>query len=236
MLLTSITADWSEAPAEVAHVVIIRHGEKHEGDGLSEDGKLRAHYLKRCMTSPYASVALPLGQPTYVMASHGKPGKSHRPQDTASPIAQALGQKLDDSLYFGDAAGFAARVQHLLHHGATLLVAWHHNEIHSLVQKLLAGEEWKKAALGYRDEWPHNCGDEAWSSHRLPGSKCYDLIWRLTLTRRRQSKADKWEVTSLTTTLEGFSGEPEAACREGLAPTSWLTRASWLSRFARRPV
>jgi len=193
--------------------------------------------------------------------------------------------------------------QHLLHHGATLLVAWHHNEIHSLVQKLLAGEEWKKAALGYRDEWPHNCGDEAWSSHRLPGSKCYDLIWRLTLTRRRQSKADKWEVaaaraashacrfgtdsapaqrahtrarsrppspslrvrpalsraanrsaqrthhrgnsaatllasqvTSLTTTLEGFSGEPEAACREGLAPTSWLTRASWLSRFARRPV
>ena len=147
-------------PVEIAHVVIIRHGEKHDGDGLSEDGKARARYLQKCMTSPYASVALPLGKPTYVMASHGKPGKSHRPQDTAYPIAQTLRLKLDDNLYFGDAEGFAKRVQHLLAHGATVLVAWHHNEIHSLVQQLLDGEEWKKEALGYRDAWPHNCGDE----------------------------------------------------------------------------
>ena len=162
-------------PVEIAHVVIIRHGEKHDGDGLSADGKARARYLQRCMTSPYASVALPLGKPTYVMASHGKPGKSHRPQDTAYPIAQTLRLKLDDDLYFGDAEGFAKRVQHLLGHGATVLVAWHHNEIHSLVQQLLDGEEWKKEALGYRDAWPHNCGDEARGAPFSPAARALRL-------------------------------------------------------------
>ena len=120
----------------------------------------------------------------------------------------------------------------LLHHGATILVAWHHGEIHSLVRHL-ADDEWKRAALGYRsDGWPHACGDEAWSAHKLPGSKCYDLIWRMTLTRQRGVKSSKWEVSALTTTLEGFNGEPEAPCLEGLTPTSWLTRSSWLERFS----
>jgi len=242
LCFTAIASLVSSGPpsVEVSHVVIIRHGEKHDGDGLSEDGNMRASYLKRCMTSPYTSVALPLGRPTYVMASHGHPGKSHRPQDTASPIAKEVGVKLDDSLYFGDAAGFAERVQRLLHHGATILVAWHHNEIHSLVQMLLSGQEWKRDALGYREDWPHNCGDEAWSSHPLPGSKCYDLIWRLTLTRSHEpghkaNASDKWEVTALTSTLEGFYGDPEAPCHDGLSPTSRLTRSTWLSRFSTLP-
>lgn len=190
------------------------------------------------MTSEYASIALPLGKPTHVMASHGHPGKSVRPQQTASPIAHELGVDLDDSLYFGDAAGFAARVQKLLHHGATILAAWHHGEIKALVQKL-SGDAWKRAALGYRsDDWPHTCGDEEWSAHKLPGSKCYDLIWRLTLTRRHnEHKPGRWEVAALTTTLEGFEGEAAAPCSEGLSPTSWLTRSGgWMSRFSRREI
>ncbi|KAL1521450.1 hypothetical protein AB1Y20_021114 [Prymnesium parvum] len=216
-------------PVEVAYISIIRHGEKHDGDGLSDDGKMRAQYLTRCIISSGASVAFPLGHPTYVMASHGKPGKSYRTQATASPIAEALGIKLDDSLYYGDATGFSQAVQKLLHHEATVLVTWHHNEIHSLVQKLLEGEAWKKSALGYRDDWPRSCGDEAWSAHRLPGSTCYDLIWRLTLTRKLQPTGKhKWEVTALTSTLEGFQGDPEAPCAEGLAPIkySWFS-SSW---------
>ena len=60
---------------DVAHVVIIRHGEKDQGTGLSEVGAARAKYLARCMSFNHSSTALPHGPPTYIMASHGHPGK-----------------------------------------------------------------------------------------------------------------------------------------------------------------
>lgn len=89
-------------PLDVAYIIIIRHGEKppkgEHDNGLSPDGASRARYLQRCIASPYASIAFPLGAPTYVMASHGKKGRSHRPQDTARPVAEALGLRLDDDV------------------------------------------------------------------------------------------------------------------------------------------
>lgn len=122
---------------QVAHVTIIRHAEKHDGTGLSIDGLNRARYLARCMNTGHPTVALPLGRPTYIMASHGHPGKSTRPQDTATPIAASLGLKLDSDFFFKDAEGFVKRVWQQLHHGATILVAWHHGEIHDLLRALL---------------------------------------------------------------------------------------------------
>lgn len=67
-----------------------------------------------------------------------------------------------------------------------------------------------------RSTWPHECGDEEWSAHKLPGSKCYDLVWRVTLTRHT-GKSDEWKVRGFTTTLEGFHGDADGPCSAGLA-------------------
>ena len=85
---------------EKAFIIIVRHGEKHHGDGLSPTGVKRSEYLARCMSQKQPTVAMPFGPPTYVMASHGKPDHSHRPIDTMLPLAKALNFPLDSDLYF----------------------------------------------------------------------------------------------------------------------------------------
>lgn len=90
--------------AEMAYVILIRHGEKGskgEADynGLSPTGMKRAEYLARCMSSPLSSLALPAGPPKYLLASHTKPDKSHRAIDTAMPLAQRLGLKVHDQIH-----------------------------------------------------------------------------------------------------------------------------------------
>jgi len=105
-------------------------------------------------------------------------GKCPLPVALSRAAACAAALLFEDALGGREQMGLAARDARRATRDACGLVR-------PAVQKLLAGEEWKKAALGYRDEWPHNCGDEAWSSHRLPGSKCYDLIWRRASARRR---------------------------------------------------
>ena len=85
---------------EKAFIIIVRHGEKHHGDGLSPTGVKRSEYLARCMSQNQPTVAMPFGPPTYVMASHGKPDHSHRPIDTMLPLAKALNFPLDSDLYF----------------------------------------------------------------------------------------------------------------------------------------
>lgn len=205
---------------EVAYLVLIRHGEKYLGNGLSEDGKRRVHYLSKCINKPHASLALPLGPPTHVMASHGAIGKSYRPQATAAPIAAALGLELDDDFHFKDTEGFAGRVEEVLCHGGTVLAAWHHGEIPSLVRALLKEDQRKAEVLGWQDAWPHQCGTEAFVTNELPGSTCYDLMWRLSFTRHKNAtvaRGEPWKVTALSTTLEGFSGDPDGHCFEGLA-------------------
>jgi len=97
--------------AEMAYVVLIRHGEKgFKGDGdtngLSLTGSHRAQYLARCMSSGDSSLAFPSGSPKYVMASHTKPEASHRAVDTARPTADALDVPLNANIHVKDYAGF----------------------------------------------------------------------------------------------------------------------------------
>ena len=138
---------------DVAQVVIIRHGEKDQGTGLSDVGASRAQYIARCMSSRHSTTALPRGPPTYVMASHGHPGNSHRPRDTVAPVARALGLPLDDSIYFKEAATFASRVLQKLRPKMTMLVAWHHEEIPKLISHLLGEEDMRLASLHWPDSW-----------------------------------------------------------------------------------
>ena len=48
------------------------------------------------------------------------------------------------------------------------------------------------------------------------GSTCYDLLWRLTLTR--DATHNLWRVNSLTASLQGFRGRADGPCLEGLTP------------------
>jgi hypothetical protein len=90
--------------AEMAYVILIRHGEKGskqevDSNGLSPTGMKRAEYLARCMSDPSSSLALPAGPPKYVLASHTKPEKSHRAFDTAMPLARKLGLTVHDKIH-----------------------------------------------------------------------------------------------------------------------------------------
>jgi hypothetical protein len=94
----------SQGEAEMAYVIVIRHGEKprkHEPDsnGLSATGVKRSLYLAECMSSTQSSLALPSGAPKYLLASHTKPDKSHRAIDTATPLANRLGLKVHDDIH-----------------------------------------------------------------------------------------------------------------------------------------
>jgi hypothetical protein len=214
---------------DVAQIVIIRHGEKDHGTGLSDVGAARAQYIARCMSTHHSSTALPRGPPTYVMASHGHPGNSHRPRDTVAPVARALGLSLDDSIYFKDAATFAEHVMEKLRPRMTMLVAWHHEEIPKLISRVLGMEDWKLASLHWPDRWPSECGSRHWDEpSSLEGSTCYDLLWRLTMTRAtaREGAASEagrtgsWRVTALTASLQGFRGDANGPCLDGLTPYS----------------
>ena len=63
------------------------------------------------------------------------------------------------------------------------------------------------------------CDEISWKEpkHLKGDSSCYDCLWRITLSRNKGDGTD-WRVVSLTSTLEGFRGDPDAECLEGLQP------------------
>jgi len=225
-----------------AYIVIIRHGEKPDkGDHLSDIGERRAKYLARCMSQRAPTTALPIGRPSYVMASHGMSEHSQRPIETVLPLAKALGLQLDSDLYFKETKGFAQHIQDVLKPGMTLVAAWHHGEIGLLVKELLGQEKWRLGDLAWPSEWPKRCGSGLYTEPKFKrGGECYDLVWRITMIRkpRNVTWADLhgegknetkiipeeklirfgWKAASLTASLQGFRGNEDDPCREGLTP------------------
>ena len=81
-------------------------------------------------------------------------GNSHRPIDTLQPLAEALEKSLDSDFYFGNHDGWAQRVQDKLEPDQTIVVAWHHGEMHQLVKALVAFDKaWTSESFG----WPSRC-------------------------------------------------------------------------------
>ena len=209
--------------AELARIIIIRHGEKDHasGNGLAPAGRARAQYLARCMSQPARSLALPNGPPTLLMASESKKGKSHRSEDTVRPLADALHLDLDTSIKSSDVKLFAERTQEKLAADGTLVAAWHHETAPKLVEALLGH-------YGYQPEWPskwpHECDEDGWSEPDSvqKGGRCYDLLWRMTLRRHPTTSGPNpysaWRVVALTTMQEGFAGDADGPCASGLEP------------------
>lgn len=219
--------------SEVAYVVVMRHGEKvDKGHGLSEAGIARSEYLARCTTAAQPSTLLPFGPPTYVMASHDTPTTAHRARQTALPIAAALGMELNWGVHIDDFAKFVETVEEQLTPHGTVLAVWHHNFIPRVVNALMKQDGWTIEDLGWDIKWPPVCGSDSAVPgydagegfeeplHHQGTSICYDLSWRVTMTRA--SNKAPWVATALTSTLQGFEGGEKHGelqpCTKGLAP------------------
>lgn len=192
-------------------VNLIRHGEKSDasGDSLTSDGLNRAQYLGRCMSAG-RTAALPLGKPTFIMAAEVDPHKSHRARDTVGQLAQALGLQVDLRCDRDQAKCFAKQLK-TLPANSTVVVAWEHLAIPSLVKELAVPN------AGAYAEWPSKCKPGSWSEPSYcTGSKCYDAIWQVTMTRKAGKK--DWVATGIQTFQEGFEGAADSPCTLGLAP------------------
>lgn len=200
----------------MAIVNLIRHAEKSKesGDGLTEDGHHRAEYLARCMSRGDLNQVLPIGPPTMVMASHVRPGRSHRPRDTAKPLADALGLILDLSCDKEDDLCFEDRVQSYLQANETLAVVWQHELIPMLAHALGVPKYLEDYLL-----WPDECDNIVWpepEEQRIGDSACYDLIWQVRVVRT--ARGEPWRAESVAQLRQGFPGDPKGSCFEALAP------------------
>jgi len=206
--------------AETAIINIIRHGEKcaSSGDDLTAVGHSRADYLAQCMSSSTPSIAMPFGKATAVMAGEGK--HSLRPKETATPLAEKLGLKLQMPCTKKEADCFAENALTYLTDKGTLVVAWSHGSIPPLVEALkvpnLPSEykEWSDKCPSASFKEPACCSEEG-------GSVCYDAIWQIKFTR--SSGDSSWQPQSITSLAEGFGGTSSSPCAQHLAPTNNAT-------------
>jgi hypothetical protein len=133
--LTLISAA-SSAWATPAQVLIIRHAEKDEGTpNLSADGYQRAQLLVNYFETTPAVTQY--GTPVAIYAMAPKPGdpqSTERPIQTVTPLAQALGLKLNTSYTKKESD---ALVQEILsnpaYDGKMVLICWEHNAISDVV-------------------------------------------------------------------------------------------------------
>jgi hypothetical protein len=92
--------------------------------------------------------------PEFLFASR-KSAHSNRPLETITPLAKALGLKIDNFFTNEDYAGLARRVLGKpVYAGKTVLICWHHGNIPALA-----------GALGIKDApapWPETQYDRVW--------------------------------------------------------------------------
>jgi broad specificity phosphatase PhoE len=123
-----------------AHILIIRHAEKPEGDtsvSLSTRGKERARALRNLFKK---SETRPKKFPTPDFIFATKDSKnSHRPKETVTPLAKRLKLTIDDSYANADFKKLAKEIlENPKYAGKTVLICWHHGTMPELAQNLKA--------------------------------------------------------------------------------------------------
>jgi hypothetical protein len=115
-----------------AVILIIRHAEPADGDGLSSDGNARA----RAYANYFRDFTID-GKPlklNYLFAAADS-RNSHRPRLTIEPTAQALGLSVDSRFKNRQFLELVDEIK-TLPQGATILICWHHGEIPQLLRAL----------------------------------------------------------------------------------------------------
>ena len=128
-------------PATVQTIVLLRHGEKPSA-GL---GQLDCQGLNRALALP-AVIRKLFGKPDYIFAPNPgetKPdgGKSYnyiRPLATIEPTAIAFGMPVDTSFGVSGIDELRSRLESPAYRNAFSLVAWEHDKLAELTQRLVA--------------------------------------------------------------------------------------------------
>ncbi len=142
-----------EEKAFPATVLLVRHAEKppdaDESIHLSAEGKKRADALPGLFEASKARPD-PLPKPDFVFATESSK-HSHRPAETAEPLAKALDLKVRTPVKNED---FAKLAKHVLtdpkYAGKTVLICWHHGTMPQLARALGATDapgDWKGSAF-----------------------------------------------------------------------------------------
>ena len=137
-----------------ARIVILRHGEKPDGDtpgqdpaGLTPQGEARAQALATVLPQDYPHI-------DYIFAAANSKN-SHRPVDTITPTAEKLGLPVNTTFADKDWAQVAQTLEHdPKYAGKTVVIDWHHGEIPALTQAL--------GATPPETKWPGSQFDRMW--------------------------------------------------------------------------
>ncbi len=124
-------------------VLLIRHAEKPPDDAmsasLSPQGQRRAQALPELFRKS-AAHPNPLPTPEFIFATKNSK-HSHRPVETVTPLARALGLALSTDIADEDFARLAAELLGKPKYaGKTVLVCWHHGTLPELARKLGAAD------------------------------------------------------------------------------------------------
>lgn len=141
-------------PLADTRIVIIRHAEKPEdGSGLTPAGEARAKAYVGYFKS-FKIAGKPFKIDHIFAATDSK--KSIRPRLTVTPLAAALGLKLDQRFSDKDGDALADELKSKSN-GKNILVCWRHGKIPALLTALGAD----KAKLIPGPKWPDNVYDWA---------------------------------------------------------------------------
>ena len=125
-------------------ILIFRHAEKpDEGKHLSVAGWERAERLVELVETKY-------GKPDKIFAASNSK-ESHRPVETAAPLAKRFGLKIDVTYEDKDYRMLSVHLDHEIYTNNTIVIFWHHGLIPSL-SAWLGGPE--------MDKWPDDVFDQ----------------------------------------------------------------------------
>jgi hypothetical protein len=149
--------------ATPAQILIIRHGEKPDtGADLSPIGEKRAAALVRFFTTDPSVTEF--GTPVAIYAAEPQSeGSSMRPIETVTPLAEALGIKINTVYTKSHPKKLVADILNSPgYDGKTVLICWVHDAIPAIVK-----------ALGVKpvpDEWPSAEFDRVWKINFVNGN------------------------------------------------------------------
>ena len=137
-------------------IMIIRHGEKPEGEkdlNLTPQGYARAKALATVIPDHFP-------RPDFLFAAKKSKG-SDRPIETITPLSKALDEPIDSQFKADEVEQIAhAILDNPKYAGKVVLICWHHEKIPDLAK-----------ALGAKD------APEKWSG------KVFDQVWEITYDR-----------------------------------------------------
>ena len=157
-------------------VLLVRHAEKPSGEktsvGLGAGGERRAGALPGSFAKS-TSRPDPLATPDFIFAAkdskHGR-----RCTETVLPLAEELGRRVNAEFANDDSAKLATEVLgNPQYAGETILICWHHGNLHGLAKEF--------GATGAPDRWKSGVFDRVWQITYAPSGKAMvaDLPQRL---------------------------------------------------------